>query len=91
MKRAVKLHLKGTVQSLFFRQFVKNNAEVNNVKGFLRKLEDGSMEIFIEGDNEDVQEMINVCKSGPKHAIIREVIEKEDRYQGFKEFKILNI
>lgn len=91
MKRAVKLHLKGTVQSLFFRQFIKNSAEANDIKGFLRKLEDGSMEIFVEGNGENVKSMINICKTGPKHAVIREVIEKEERFQGFKDFKIMNI
>ena len=91
MKKAVKLHLKGTVQSMFFRQFIKNNADANNVFGFLRKMEDGSMEVFIEGDGENVRAMINICKTGPKHAVIREVTEKEERFQGFKDFKIMSI
>lgn len=81
----------GSVQSLFLRQFVKNNAQVNNVKGFLRNMEDGRMEIFIEGDSDDVKAMVEVCKKGPKHAIIRSVEEKEERHQGFKDFKILTI
>jgi acylphosphatase len=91
MKRALRLYLTGSVQSLFFRQFIKQNAEAQNVKGFLRKLEDGRMEIFLEGDSQDVLAMAQICREGPKHAIIRNVIEKEERYQGFKDFKILSI
>ncbi len=89
MKRAVKVFIKGSVQSLFFRQFVKENADKIGVKGHVRSLEDGRVEAFIEGDPEKVQAMIDVCKKGPQHALIRGVEEKEERFQDFKEFKII--
>lgn len=91
MKRSVRLYLTGSVQSLFLKQFVKKAADANNIKGYLRSLEDGRMEIFIEGDSDDVKAMVAVCKEGPKHSIIRSVEEKEDRHQGFKDFKIMTI
>ena len=90
MKKSVKLTITGSVQSLFFRTFIKENADINNVRGFLRKLEDGRIEVFFEGNKEDVNEMITVCKNGPKHSIIRNIDEKEMSFQDFKEFKILN-
>ena len=91
MKKSVRLYLTGSVQSLFLKQFIKNQAEVHNIKGFLRAMEDGRMEIFIEGDSDDVKAMVAVCREGPKHAIIRSVEEKEERHQGFKDFKIMTI
>lgn len=91
MKRARRLYLTGSVQSLFFRQFIKQHADIHNVKGFLRRLEDGRIEIFLEGDGQDVAAMEQVCREGPKHAIIRNVEDKEEKYQGFKDFKILSI
>jgi len=90
MKKSVKLTITGSVQSMFFRTYVKENADINDVRGFLRKLEDGRIEIFLEGNREDVDEMINLCKNGPKYSIIRNVDEKEMSFQDFKEFKILN-
>ena len=89
MKKSIRLHITGSLQSLFYRQFIKNNAEEHNVKGFLRHLEDGRIEIFLEGDNENVDAMVALCKKGPKYATIRNVQEKEEKFQDFKDFKIL--
>lgn len=89
MKKSVRLHLTGSVQGIFFRQFVKDNADKYNVKGYVRNLEDGRIEIFLEGDQEKVDSMILLCKSGPKHANIRRIEEKPEPFQEFKEFKIL--
>jgi len=91
MKKSVRLYITGTVQGVFFRAFVKENAERLNVKGFVRNLEDGRIEIFIEGDSEKVNKMIEFCKKGPRHSQIRNVQEKRERFQDFKTFKILHI
>lgn len=91
MKKAVRLYIRGSVQGIFFRQFVQENAEKNDVKGFVRNLEDGRVEVFIEGDLENVEKVIGLCKKGPKHSQIRNVEEKEEKFQGLKEFKILHI
>jgi acylphosphatase len=91
MKKAIKLTLTGTVQAIFFRQFVKDNADKNNVKGFVRNLEDGRIEIFLEGNLDDVEEVANICKNGPKHSNIRNVEEKDERFQSFTEFQILKL
>ena len=90
MKKSIRLYITGTVQGIFFRAFIKENAERNNVKGFVRNLEDGRIEVFIEGDANDVNKMIELCKKGPKHAQIRNVEEKEERFQDMKGFKVLH-
>ena len=81
----------GSVQGVFFRQFIKEHADKNNVKGYTRNLEDGRVEIFIEGDKEKVDNMVSICKRGPKHASIRNIEEKPESFQDFKEFNILRI
>ncbi len=91
MKKAVRLYIKGTVQGVFFRQFIKDNAERQNLRGFARNLEDGRVEVFIEGDNDNVDRMIELCKQGPRHSQIGNVEVKEEKFQGFKEFKVLHI
>jgi len=91
MKKSVRLYISGTVQGIFFRQFIKENAERYNVKGFVRNLEDGRVEVFAEGDIESVEKLIELCKTGPKHAKIEKVDIKEEKFQDFKEFKLLHI
>jgi len=91
MKKSVRLYIRGTVQGVFFRQFIKENAERYNVKGFVRNLEDGRVEVFAEGNQEEVEKMIELCKSGPKHSRIENVEIKEEKFQDLKEFKLLHI
>jgi acylphosphatase len=91
MKKSVRLYITGTVQGVFFRAFVKENAERYNVKGFVRNLEDGRIEIFLEGNSEDVNKMIELCKQGPKHSQIKKVEQKEEKFQDLKTFKVLHI
>jgi len=91
MKKSVRIYVDGTVQGIFFRSFVKQNAEKLNVKGFVRNLEDGRVEVFVEGNVDDVKKMIEICGKGPKHSQIRKIDIKPERFQDFKSFKILHI
>jgi acylphosphatase len=91
MKKSVRLYINGTVQGVFFRIFVKENAERYNVKGFTRNLEDGRIEVFLEGDTDNVMKMIELCKKGPKHSIIKKVEIKKEYFQDLKTFKLLHI
>jgi len=91
MKKAARLYIEGTVQGVFFRQFIKENAERENVKGFVRNLDDGRVEVFAEGDQENVDKLIELCRKGPKHSQIRSVEVKEEKFQDMKEFKSLHI
>lgn len=90
MKKSVRLYIKGTVQGVFYRAFVKENAEKHNIKGFVRNLEDGRVEIFLEGNLEEVNKMIEICKEGPKHSKVRDAEIKPERHQDFKTFKVLH-
>lgn len=91
MKKSVRVYIEGTVQGIFFRGFVKENAERHNVKGFVRNLEDGRIEVFLEGNNDDVDKMVELCGKGPKHSDIKNVEVKPEKFQDFKTFKILHI
>ena len=91
MKKSIRLFITGSVQGIFFRQFVKDKADKFGVKGYVRNLEDGRVEIFIEGNKDNVEQMLNLCKQGPQHAQIRNIEEKPESFQDFKEFKILRI
>lgn len=91
MKKSVRLYIKGSVQGVFFRRFVEDNANKLGIRGFIRNLEDGRVEIFIEGNLEEVKQMIELCKKGPPHAQVRSVEEKTEKFQDFKDFKVLHI
>lgn len=91
MKKSVRLYIDGAVQGVFFRNFVKEEAEKQDLKGFVRNLENGKVEVFLEGDPNKVDEMIEICRKGPKHAQIRHLEVKSEKFQDFKQFKILHV
>ena len=89
MKKAVRLYVFGVVQGVFFRNFVKENADKLNLKGYVRNKKDGSVEIWVEGDSKNVNEMIELCKKGPKHAIVNRLDIIEEKPQDMKNFRII--
>ncbi len=90
MKKAVKIIVQGTVQGVFFRAFIKENADKFNLRGYVRNLEIGDVEIVLEGDGENIEKMVELCKKGPAHAQIRDVKVEEKNYSGdFKDFKTI--
>ena len=91
MKKSLRLFISGSVQAMFFKQQLKEHADLHNVKGYVRNTEDGRLEVFLEGDHPNVETMVELCKQGPKHSIIRNVELKDERLQDFKEFKIMRL
>ena len=90
MKKSIRITINGSIQPVFFNRFIKENADKLGVKGFVRNAGDGKAEVFLEGNPDSVNEMIPICKKGPQHALIRNAEEKEEKFQDFKEFKIMN-
>jgi acylphosphatase len=66
MRKSIRLYVSGRVQGVFYRAFIKENAEKIGIKGFVRNLEDGRVEMFLEGKPEDVRKMVALAKKGPK-------------------------
>ena len=90
MKKSMRFFITGNVQPIFYNGFIKEHAEKLGIKGFIRKLEDGRIEIFVEGNLEDVNKMAPLCRRGPQHSLIRKVEEREEKFQDFKDFKVFN-
>lgn len=90
MKKAKRFVIQGIVQGVFFRKFSKDNAEELNLKGFVRNLENGDVEIIVEGDTNKIEKYREILKKGPPHSQIRNIIAEDKKWSGdFKEFKIL--
>lgn len=90
MKKSIKMIVKGTVQGIFFRQFVKENADKMNVYGFVRNLTSGDVEVVAEGDGTALERFIQIIGKGPQHAMIKNVQIEEKKWTGeYKDFKVL--
>jgi acylphosphatase len=89
MKKAIRIFIFGTVQSVFFRNFIKENADKLNIMGYARNKDDGSVECWLEGDQEKVEKLIEICRVGPKESVIKRLDRVEEKFQGFKNFKVI--
>ena len=90
VKKGAKFIIQGTVQGVFFKQFIKEKAELLELTGFARSLTEGNVEILVEGDHEKIKKFGNLIKQGPDHSSIRNIQHEERNWSGeFKEFKLL--
>jgi acylphosphatase len=90
MKKAARFVVQGTVQGIFFRQFTKEHADGLGLTGFVRNLEDGTVEVVVEGEPDRIEQLAGFLRQGPEHAQIRNVSRKDKKWSGeFKDFKVL--
>lgn len=89
--KKVRAHLliSGRVQGVAFRYYAQDIAQSLGVKGWIRNCWDGKVEIVVEGEEEEVEKLINWCYRGPGSAIVEKVdIEWEKHRREFNSFGI---
>ena len=79
----------GRVQGVFFRQATKVIAIKNNVTGWVRNLDDGRVEILIEGENKSVDSVMAWCNYGPANSRVDNIEVTNEDYSGnFESFEV---
>jgi len=66
--KQAKVLIKGRVQMVNYRTWTKSKADELGLKGWVRNTSDGSVEALLQGSKEKIDEMITLCKEGPKFA-----------------------
>lgn len=72
IKRA-ELKIYGKVQGVFFRDTSRIEAEKLGLTGWVRNEADGTVQIVTEGEDKNLNSMIEWCKYGPDHAEVEKV------------------
>jgi acylphosphatase len=89
MKVRAHVVIRGRVQGVFFRSETKDEAEKLGVSGWVRNTSDGKVEAVFEGEQENVQELIEFCKQGPPGARVTGIDVTWENYTGeFRDFEI---
>ena len=57
--------ISGSVQGVFFRANAQEMAEQYKLTGWVRNTSDGRVECLLEGDEEQVKNMLDWCSKGP--------------------------
>jgi acylphosphatase len=88
MKR-IKVIITGEVQGKNFRAAIQEKALMLDLCGYVKNNDDGSVTSIFEGDEADVEEMIEFCKEGPRGVSIDDVEVIDQDYKGeFEDFEI---
>ena len=87
--KRVHLLIKGRVQGVYFRQSMMETAEKNNVLGWVQNLPDNRVESMLEGNDSNVDAVIEWANFGPAGAVVDELKITEEKYIGeFSDFGI---
>ncbi len=76
MIKRVNLIILGHVQGVFFRASAQQQAQRLRLKGFVRNLNDGSVNAVVEGEQKDIEDFIDWCKLGSEIARVEQVVVK---------------
>ena len=78
----------GRVQGVFFRAWMREQAEALGVTGWVRNCSDGAVEAYAEGDAGDVEELIDLMREGPPGADVGHVDVDTADLEGLNGFEI---
>ena len=91
MGKKVRRHLTitGRVQGVGYRFFLKRQANLNQVKGWVKNRADGRVEAVLEGEIDRVERAITQAKMGSRWARVDDLTVFEEPYRGeFDDFFI---
>ncbi len=90
MTRTVKIRVSGRVQGVYFRRFTKNKAQDLGVKGTVRNMEDGRVEIVAQAEDSILEPFILWCHKGPITARVDKVeLMEVSHAEKFDTFEII--
>ncbi len=79
----------GVVQGVGFRWFTKRIADELDIKGYVRNMDDGSVEVLAVGNEKDLEIFFEKLKEGPALSKVERIEKKEVEVEGtFKDFEI---
>ncbi|VVB78268.1 Acylphosphatase [uncultured archaeon] len=83
-----KIIVSGRVQGVFYRRFVYNYAIKLGLKGYVKNLVNGDVEIVVQGETSKINELIKECRKGPNGAYVENIELSEFEEKVFASFEI---
>ena len=80
--------VEGRVQGVGFRFFVEHEANRLGVRGYVRNLYDGRVEVYAVGEEAVLQQLRGRLEQGPPGSRVEQVTEREAPHKSYREFSI---
>ena len=74
---ALHISIYGRVQAVGFRNWMKKSAEKKGLCGWVRNASDGSVEAFVQGEDETLNDLLALCWEGPDLADVEDVLTQD--------------
>ncbi len=81
-EKRIEIRVLGMVQGVFFRTTTRDVARKLGLKGTVRNMSDGSVEIIAEGSEERLNRLISFAKQGPPSAKVYDIQIKWEQAKG---------
>ncbi len=85
---SVNLIIRGVVQGVFFRANVERKARELGLKGYVKNLDNGNVEVRVEGNEGKIKELIEFCKNSPGSSKVEEIEVENKEIENFGDFSI---
>ena len=86
---ALHITIFGRVQAVGFRDWMKDQAEKRGLFGWVRNASDGSVEAFIQGEDESLNDLLAFSWEGPDLADVEDVLTQDTKVdESFNSFDI---
>lgn len=89
MSIAFSIVVAGEVQGVGFRYYTKQEADRLGLQGTVRNMRDGTVEIYVQGEEEPVKDLLSWCHAGPQSAHVEQLDYEAAKIQDFDGFEIL--
>jgi len=88
-EKAYDVKVSGKVQRIGYRRFVMENAQELELRGFVRNEADGSVKVFVQGEESQVEKFLKSIKEPPPPAVVKSFeVEPVDLNPDLKFFSI---
>jgi acylphosphatase len=90
MVLARRYFVSGDVQGVGFRYYVlRETQRIGNLTGFVRNLRDGRVEVFAQGEQEQLNKLEGILRQGPRGSTVSNVrISEEMPSETYSDFRI---
>jgi len=86
--KAIDVVVTGRVQRVGFRAFTRRNALLLGVKGYVENLGDGRVHAVLEGDEHQVDKLVELIRQGPVVSQVREMKVSPVERSGYAGFEV---
>lgn len=86
--KTYKLIVYGRVQGVGFRAFIYNQARSLQLKGSVKNMMDGTVQIIVQGPEKNVKKLIELAYRGPSLSQVTNIKILEEDMEAYRDFHI---